>query len=456
MKILMTGATGLIGQKLGLFLVGQGHEMTVISRNSQIAKRDLPFPCEVIEADLMQTSIRLNTKFDVVINLMGESVAKGRWTDARKKLIVNSRVNATRHLIESLAHPPKMILGASAIGFYGSQNSQVLTEESSAGSDFLAGVCQSWEKELLKAEEKFGPQTKLNTIRIGIVLSRSGGALEKLLFPFRAGVGGALANGKQMMSWIHIEDLVRMFSFIIEQNLAGTFNAVAPRPVSNLDFSKSLSSALSRPLGFRIPAVALKLLLGEFSTAVLGSQNVSSEKIIKQGFQFKFENIDMAFRQILEPFRSSAEVFESEQFVPHKKDKIFEFFSQAKNLESLTPKTVRFQIRKMSTPEINLGTLIDYRIQVRGVPIFWRTLIDEWNPDSHFVDVQLKGPYSLWRHTHEFVDLPGGTLVRDCVHFRLPAGFLGWLFAGFYVRADVKKIFAFRRKVIFEKFCSNL
>ncbi len=455
MKILMTGATGLIGKKLGLALVKQGHELTIISRDKVRAKHELPFPCEVLAADLNQAPVEIKNPFDIVINLLGESVADGRWTKSRKDSILNSRVIGTRNLISMLKYPPKMIISANAIGYYGDRGDELLNETSTPGADFLSEVCINWQKEHERAQEKFGNKTKLASLRVGLVLSRNGGALTKMLFPFRVGLGGPLASGRQYMSWIHLDDLVQMFCFIIEKQLSGIFNAVAPNPVTNLEFSKTLARTLSRPLGFAVPRFVLKLGLGEVANAILESQKVSSEKIRKLGFEFRFDHIEAAFIDLLTSLRSSSEIYEFEQFVPQRKDKIFEFFSQAKNLECLTPKNLKFHIKNMSTPAICLGTLIDYRLKIRGIPVGWQTLIDEWNPDSHFVDIQLKGPYKIWHHRHEFIDLPGGTLVCDRVQFKLPAGFLGWLLAGFFVRADVQKIFAFRRKAIFEMFCEG-
>ncbi len=303
MKILITGATGLVGQKLGLALVGKGHELYIISRDAARARRDLPFLCEVIEADLGRAPIKIETYFDVVVNLLGESVGGGRWTAARKKQIMDSRIAGTRNLIDSLRQPPKLILSANAIGIYGDRGSELLIETSPPGSDFLAKVCLGWEHELMRAQDKFASQTKIASLRIGLVLARAGGALEKLLFPFRAGLGGALGSGRQMMSWIHIEDLVQMFCFIIEKNASGHFNAVAPHPVSNFEFSKSLAKSLGRPFGFHIPAFVLRLMLGELGDVVLASQKVSCEKIQRLGFKFKFENLDLALLDLLGPGR---------------------------------------------------------------------------------------------------------------------------------------------------------
>lgn len=448
----MTGATGLIGQKLGLALVGEGHSLAVISRNARRAKSDLPFPCEVIEGDLTAASVTLTSRYDVVIHLLGESVAH-RWTHERKKLILNSRVQSMRHLLDSLVEAPQMILSANAIGIYGDRDVETLTEESAPGTGFLAEICSQWQNELLKVREKFR-DTKLASLRIGVVLSRDGGALPEMLFPFRVGVGGVIGGGKQILSWIHLVDLVKMFCFVIDQKLEGAYNAVAPNPVSNREFSIQLAQGLGRALGPPIPAFVLKIIFGEMAQVILASQNVSSSKITKLGFRFQYEKLDQAFNELLSYYASSGEVLEADQFVPFKKNEIFEFFSEAKNLEALTPETLSFHIKKMSTDQIQEGTLIDYKLQVHGIPMGWLTLISEWRPDSHFVDLQLKGPYKLWRHTHEFVDFAGGTLLRDRVQFKLPAGYLGWLVAGFFVKSDVKKIFAFRRKVISEKFGS--
>ena len=453
MKILMTGATGLIGQKLGMALVQEGHSLTVISRSARRAKSDLPFPCEVVEGDLTASSVKLSHSFDVVIHLLGESVAH-RWTSEKKKLILDSRVQSMRHLLDSLSEAPQMILSANAVGIYGDRGLELLTEESAPGSGFLAEICVQWQDELLKAREKFR-KTKLASLRVGVVLSRDGGALPEMLFPFRVGVGGVIGGGNQILSWIHLDDLVKMFCFVIDQKLEGAFNAVAPHPVSNREFSKSLAHGLGRPLGPPVPAFVMKLIFGEMAQVILASQNVSSSKISKLGFRFQYETIDQAFSELLSYYASSGEVLESEQFVPLKKNEIFDFFSEAKNLEALTPETLSFHIKKMSTVQVQEGTLIDYKLQVHGIPMGWRTLISEWKPDSHFVDLQLKGPYKLWRHTHEFIDFAGGTLLRDRVQFKLPAGYLGWLVAGFFVKSDVKKIFAFRRKVISEKFGSQ-
>jgi uncharacterized protein (TIGR01777 family) len=452
MKILITGATGLVGQKLGRKLAGEGHELIVVSRDALKAEKKLEFPARILEGDLSQAPLLINEKIDIVVHLMGESVASGRWTDRQKKSIMNSRVEGTKNLIASLTHAPKMILSASAIGIYGDQKDQIVNEESAAGKDFLAQVCIAWERELFRASDKFASQTQLACLRLGVVLARNGGALEKILVPFRIGMGGPVGSGSQYMSWIHIDDLVELFTFAIQNNFSGCFNAVSSQPVTNREFSKLLAQVLGRVLMPRVPALVLQLMLGEMSQVVLASQRVSNEKILLQNFKFKFNDLKSALNDLVLPLRNSVEVLESAQFIPKKKAEIFEYFSEAKNLEELTPQILQFQIQKMSSAKIHQGTLIDYRLKIHGVPVGWRTLIAEWIPNEKFVDTQLKGPYQMWHHTHTFEDLAGGTLMLDYVRFKLPLGYLGWLFGGFFVRSDVLKIFSYRREMIFKKF----
>lgn len=446
MKILMTGATGMIGKKLGKKLVERGHEIWVISREAQKAREILPFPAHIVEWNLERGPVEDASLADIeaVVHLAGESVAGGRWTEERKEKILKSRTQGTRNLIESLPQEIKVFVTASATGYYGDRGDETLSETSEPGRDFLAQVCVAWEKE---ADRIF---SRVVHLRTGLVLDRDEGALPKMLFPYRLGVGGVLGSGKQWMSWIHVEDLLEMYVWALENEKAhDVYNAVAPYPVRNREFSQTLVEALGgRILGPAVPGFALKLLMGEMSEIVLASQRVSAQKIVKQGFKFKYEALREALFEICEPFRKGEEVYSTEQFIPEPPEKVFPFFAEAKNLEEITPSLLNFHIHKMSSPEIHEGTLIDYRLKIRGVPASWKTRIDEWHPPIRFVDNQLRGPYKLWHHTHEFIPFAGGTLMTDRVRYKLPLGFAGWLAAGALVRGDVEKIFAHRRKVI--------
>lgn len=452
MKILMTGATGLIGKEVGKALAQKGHEIFVVARNKKKAQQQLPFPCVIIQGDLSDGLLRDQRleSIEGVINLMGESVVGDRWTDKKKKAIVRSRVDGTRHLVQSLPSSLQVFVSGSAIGYYGDRKADILGEEEPAGDDFLAQVCVEWEKEAAKAPGRHV------FIRTGVVLARQGGALDKMLLPFRLGLGGVLGNGNQWMSWIHIQDIVGLFVMSLENPKAsGPINGVAPRPVTNRDFSLSLAKALHKKLGPPVPVFAVKALFGEAATAIVSSIRGSAVRAEALEYEFKFTDIDEAFEDICAPLRNGEEIFYAEQFLPQKPEEVFPYFREAKNLEELTPPTLNFNIEHVSTPEVQQGTIIDYRLKIRGIPVKWKTEIDEWKPPYRFVDNQVQGPYSLWHHTHEFKAFCGGTLMTDKVRYRLPLGPIGWICGLPFVKKEVQDIFAYRREKITSAYFAN-
>jgi len=296
MKVLITGATGLIGRALGTELATLGYEIYVLSRQ---IKLQLPFSFKLIQGDLSQTVIPelKSISFDSVFHLMGESIAQ-RWTSEVKKRIYDSRIKSTENLILSLGGV-KNLISISAIGIYGNRGSERLTEESKLGSDFLAQICQDWESATDKASFQF-PGVRIIKLRLGLVLSSHGGAFPKLLMPFKLGLGGALGDGLSYMSWIHLDDLIQMIIFILNNNqLNGVFNAVAPQAILNQEFTKILSHKLHRWSPFKIPKVILKGVLGEMSSALLYSQNVDCSKIQALGFKFNYESLSLALDEIL-------------------------------------------------------------------------------------------------------------------------------------------------------------
>lgn len=446
MKILITGATGLIGRKLSLQLFKSGHDLVIISRSKKKAMQSLAVPAEIVEGDLLQGPVQALPKVDAVVHLLGEGVAEKRWSESQKQKLRDSRILGTKNLLASLNDSVKVMVSASAIGFYGDRPNEVLGENSSAGTGFLSELCQAWEQEL-----KLQPAATRSVIfRIGIVLAKDGGALDEMCLPFRIGVGGALGSGKQMMSWIHIEDLISAFQWALEtESVAGVINGVSEKPVTNLQFSRALATQLKRHLGPKVPTVALKILFGELSQVLLSDQNVIS-RLSSLGFHFKYSDLENALRDLLSEEANGEEVMLAQQFVPYSIDKVFRFFCDANNLERITPKNLNFHIDKMSTNEIGQGTLIDYSLKIRGVPVKWQTLIDEWAPPRQFVDTQLKGPYSLWHHTHKFESVRGGTLMTDRVRYKVPLGYLGWVASRKFVKEEVKNIFSYRKNVISE------
>lgn len=445
MNVLITGATGLIGRELGKSLAEKGHKIFAVSRDEKKARETLPFPCEVIIGDLMKGPIkdqRLND-IEAVINLMGEPVIGMRWSDERKKKIYDSRVLGTKNLIASLPKTLKVFVGGSAIGIFGDAKDKVLDENATPGTDFLAKLTVDWEAETMKAPGR------VSYIRTGIVLAPQGGAMDQMLFPFKAGVGGILGDGQQWMSWIHILDIVGIFMMALENpKIQGAINGVAPNPVTNKDFSKMLAEALGKPLALPVPKTALKLIFGEAAKTIICSIRATTRAETEFHYEFHFRDLKEALAEICAPHKQGEEIFYAEQFVAVQPQDLFPFFKDPHNLEQITPPTLNFAIAKVSTEEIQQGTLIDYNLKIHGVPAKWKTEIDEWKPPFKFVDNQLKGPYTLWHHTHEFRPFCGGTLMVDRVRYKLPLGYLGWLAASKFVRKDVEGIFKFRREYI--------
>lgn len=278
MRVALTGARGFVGRALTELLQNQEHETKALPR------RPGPADLEGVEA---------------VVHLAGEPVAQ-RWTAEAKRRIRDSRVLGTRHLVESiksLETKPKVVLCASATGYYGHRGDEVLTEESGAGEGFLAETCREWEKEA-KVLETLG--VRVVFVRIGIVLGRGGGALAKMLPPFRMGVGGRLSHGKQWMSWIHREDLTRLVVWALEnEEVRGAVNGTAPGAVTNAQFTRVLARALRRPAVFPVPEFVLKLVFGEMARVLLESQRVKPEVAEEKGFVFKYPNLEPAVRELL-------------------------------------------------------------------------------------------------------------------------------------------------------------
>jgi len=291
MKIIISGATGLVGAALETTLRDEGHNVARLVRGGNATAGDIPWNPGAAKVDLAALE-----GADAFVNLNGASIGGGRWTPERKDLLRSSRVNTTRFLVDTfsrLTQKPRAFLSASAIGFYGSRGDEVLTEASTSGTDFLSELSREWEQEAQRAES-LGIRTAI--LRFGIILSSRGGALPRMLTPFKMGVGGRLGNAKQWMSWIALDDVVGIIHWAIANSqVKGPVNVVAPNPVQNSELTRVLAKVLHRPAIFPAPAFALRLMLGEMADALLlGSQRVRPEKLLNSNYKFRFEHLEPA------------------------------------------------------------------------------------------------------------------------------------------------------------------
>jgi uncharacterized protein (TIGR01777 family) len=301
MKILVTGSSGLVGTALASALASGGHTVCRLVRQQSAGgegERDgFAVAWNPATGELGGAGVGA----DAVVNLAGASIADGRWTTERKALLRSSRIDTTRALVEALAKMnarPSVLVSASAIGYYGDRGGETLTEKNHPGADFLAGLAQEWEAEALKAEA-LGIRVVL--ARFGIILAREGGALPKMILPFKIGIGGKLGSGQQWMSWVTLEDVVGILRFAIENaSLRGAINVVSPQPLQNAEFTKVLAKAMRRPAFFPAPAFALRLALGEMADALLlSSQRVLPQALEKLGYRFLHSDLSPTLKSLV-------------------------------------------------------------------------------------------------------------------------------------------------------------
>src|SRR6266550_1994303 len=296
MKILISGSHGLVGTALIKSLEPECHEIFRLVRRAPESRSEIEW-----SPDRYSIALARIEGFDAVVHLAGESIAEGRWSDEKKKRIRESRVKGTKLLGDALANlsnPPRTLISASAIGYYGDRGDEVLTESSAPGDGFLPEVCVEWEKATALATEK---GIRVVNTRFGVILDAHGGALAKMLPPFRMGIGGRLGSGKQWMSWIALDDVIGGIKFALtNETLRGPVNFVAPNPVTNSEFTKTLGKALSRPTLFPIPAFGIRLVFGEMGDALLlSSSRVEPASLRNAGYQFQFPKLEDSLRHSL-------------------------------------------------------------------------------------------------------------------------------------------------------------
>jgi uncharacterized protein (TIGR01777 family) len=293
MRYLITGGSGFIGRALCRALLTDGQEVTVLTRDAPRAGVCLPRGVRLV------TGLDQAPAADAVINLAGENLAQGRWSAARKQALRDSRIGTTQALLTWIAAQlvrPRVLVSGSAIGWYGSRGDKTLSEDAAPGRGFAARLCRAWEDEATKAQAL---GIRVCRIRTGIVLGTEDGALKKMLLPFRLGLGGRMGDGRQWMSWIALEDVVALIRWLVQnEQAAGAYNATAPTPVMNAEFTAALGRALHRPAWLPAPAFALRLLLGEMAELLLTGQRVLPTRALREGFVFRYATLPAAFKSI--------------------------------------------------------------------------------------------------------------------------------------------------------------
>ena len=303
--VIITGGTGFVGSSLVGSLQQKDPQIKkifILTRNKSSAVKKSKSDDDKIEYIESFDYFKDNTKIDTIINLAGEPIADKRWSNEQKTRLRQSRINTTRDVIQLIARlktKPQTLISASAIGYYGSQDpDEQLDEDSKPHEEFTHFLCKDWENEARKAE-KYGVRVCLT--RFGVIFGKNGGALKKMLTPFKLGLGGKIASGEQVMSWIHLTDIVRAITFLINnEDCNGEYNLCAPNAVSNKKFTKSLSAVLHRPAFFDMPMLAVKMLFGEMGETLLAKgQNVYPRRLLEEGFNFRYRRVDAALKNIV-------------------------------------------------------------------------------------------------------------------------------------------------------------
>jgi len=450
--ILILGGTGFVGQEIGLKLCTHGYKIIVSTRHPEQWRGRLPFPCELVAFPSADSAVdsALISRCHVVINLVGAGIADKPWTSSRRQVLRESRLRSVAALaaaISAAERKPVVVVQASAVGYYGDSGEADVTEATCAGRGFLADLAKDWET---STEPIAAAGSRLVTLRMGMVLGLTGGALPKLLDLYAMGLGGVLGNGRQWLSWIHVDDLTELIVQVIAvPSYRGVINATAPIPCRMSEFNEAIGGNGKYFHAWRVPRLALQAVLGARAALVLESIKVLPLSAIAAGFEFRFPAVGAAFADLLGGSVAGGVVrLVERQWIRQDPATVWPFFTNAANLERITPPWLGFKVLNSSTPVVQAGTLIDYVLKLHGVPMRWRTEICAWNEGKSFVDRQVQGPYAVWHHTHNFTPLAGGSLMTDIVQYKLPLSHAGALVAGGFVGRDVRQIFSYRRKVI--------
>jgi uncharacterized protein (TIGR01777 family) len=442
MRIIITGGSGLIGRALTESLVADNHEVIILSRHPERVA-NLPVSVKVEHWDGRSAAGwgHLADGADVIVNLAGENIAADRWTAERKRRIRESRVNAGRAVVEAVeaaTNKPKVVIQASAVGYYGARGLEEVIEETPPGDDFLAQVSTDWEDSTAPIEE-LGVRRVI--IRTGVVLSPEDGAFPKMVLPFKFFAGGPLGSGRQWLPWIHLADEVAAIRFLIEHETAsGPFNLTAPNPLTNAEFGRVLGKVLKRPSLLPTPSLALRLAFGEMSTVLLDGQRALPQQLQQMGFVFRFPKSEAAVADLL----SKPLVFRyKHRFqVQASLDEVAEFHSRSSSLTDITPPPTKMIVHQ-APAHLDERDEMDFTVKLGPLPIRWVARIENARPTG-FVDRQLCGPFQHWVHQHIFESIDKTTTtVIDEIEFSLHRH-PWWKLIGLNMVLSLPVLFAYR------------
>ncbi|HEY3357127.1 MAG TPA: TIGR01777 family oxidoreductase [Polyangia bacterium] len=471
MTVLMTGATGFLGRALTLRLLAAGHTLRAWVRDPERARDQLGPDVALVRAGGPEAWARALAGVEGVVNLAGEPVMGRRWTARRRARLTASRVGVTRGLVAAIAAlpaaaRPRVLLSASAVGYYGDRGDEPVDEHSSPGRDFLARLCLEWEQAASSAEAL---GVRVTTPRLGFVLGLGGGALAPLARLGRLGLGGPLGRGRQYVPWIHLEDAVAaLATALIDEHYRGPINLTAPEPVRQRDLARAVGRALHRPAFLPAPAAALYLVLGTAATALLHGQRARPRRLQELGFEFRHRFLDGALADLLGAAAAVAigpardvpaelglrqrpprSLLRQETVLAASLEEVFRFFADAENLGLLTPPDLRFRIVSPRPVRLAEGGGVEYTVRLGPLRVGWRTVIERFEPPLRFVDSQAQGPYRTWWHEHRFRATSGGrTVMEDRVYYSVPLGLLGRVVNWLFVAPALRRIFAYRAAAI--------
>lgn len=449
MRILITGATGLVGRHLCKALLEAGHSLTVVTRCQKKYDELVGLPAFILEHDLNQGVISSSVleAIEVIIHLAGENIGGSKWTKNFKQKLHNSRVLTTQNLLDSFKPLKQKVLStvisASGIDIYPPSDQEYHEETPTTNKSFLSHLCQEWEKSAIERAKHLNIRSI--QARFGLVLSRDSKVLEEMEPFARKGLLGRISGKDFWMSWIYIEDLIRALIFCIENTqIQGPINCTSPHPCLHSDFIRTLNQSFGKKDFLPAPKTLLSLFKGDLIHSVTKSHKVIPRQLESMGFSFHFKDIASTLTSMYQDFQATLR-YEGWLWFPQSIEKVFEFCTFLENVKKISPPWIKFQLNKENPLKITKDTEFGYTFCIHRLTIKTKAKIVAYKKPYFFADENIKGGFfHKWHHKHYFKTLAGGTLVTDQISYQLPKGLN--LLGSFWAKSDIKKIFDYRHQ----------